>query len=150
MSAGYKSSHSGFLDVSCSNGGLRISGCIGQLSCLTSFYTSLSLAAFLRRAGSSVLESTGSHWRGVECRVPEMRCKLLKPCSFTVNSVRIWDSECSINECQFTSTTKHITSSNSCSCNTINKWNQQLARSLYHTTQLLKFSITLASEWASP
>jgi len=27
--------HSGFLDVSRSNGGLRISGSIGQLSCLT-------------------------------------------------------------------------------------------------------------------
>jgi len=35
MSAGCKSSHSGFLDVSRRNGGLKISGCIGQLSCLT-------------------------------------------------------------------------------------------------------------------
>jgi len=35
MSTGYKSSHNGFLYVRCSNGGLRISGWIGQLSCLT-------------------------------------------------------------------------------------------------------------------
>ena len=35
-STGCKSSHNGFLDVSRSNGGLRISGWIGQLSCLTS------------------------------------------------------------------------------------------------------------------
>jgi len=32
----------------------------------------LSVAAFLRRAGGSMLESTGSHGRGVEQRVPEM------------------------------------------------------------------------------
>ena len=48
-----------------SNGGLSISGWIGQLSCLTIFSTSLSVAAFLRRAGGSMLESTGSHGRGV-------------------------------------------------------------------------------------
>ena len=72
LSAGCKSSHSGFLDVSHSNGGLRISGWISQLSHLTIFSTSLSLAAFLRRAGSSMLESTGSHGRGVERRVPEI------------------------------------------------------------------------------
>jgi len=40
-----------------SNGGLRISGWIGQLSCLTIFSTSLSVAAFLRMAGGSKLES---------------------------------------------------------------------------------------------
>jgi len=34
MSTGCKSSHNGFLDVSCSNGGLRISGWIDQLLCL--------------------------------------------------------------------------------------------------------------------
>jgi len=51
MLTGCKSSNSGFLDVSCSNGGLRISGWIGQLSCSTIFSTSLSVAAFLRRAG---------------------------------------------------------------------------------------------------
>jgi len=64
-----KSSHSGFLDASRSNGGLSISGWIGQLSCLTVFSTSLSVAAFLRRAGGSMLVSTGSHGRGVERRV---------------------------------------------------------------------------------
>jgi len=32
----------------------------------------LSVAAFLRRAGGSMLESTGSHGRGVERRVPEI------------------------------------------------------------------------------
>jgi len=37
MSTGCKSSHNGFLDVTRSNGGLRISGWIGQLSCFTSF-----------------------------------------------------------------------------------------------------------------
>ena len=51
---------------------LRIWGWIGQLSCLTIFSTSLSVAAFLRRAGGSMLESTGSHGRGVERRVPEI------------------------------------------------------------------------------
>ena len=71
MSTGCKSS--GFLDVSCSNGGLRISGWIGQLSYLTIFSTSLSVAAFSRRAGSSMLESTWSHGRGVEQKVPQMR-----------------------------------------------------------------------------
>jgi len=40
-------SHSSFLDVSRSNGGLRISGWVGQLLCLTIFSTSLSAAAFL-------------------------------------------------------------------------------------------------------
>jgi len=74
MSTGCKSSHSSFLDVSSSNGGLRISGWIGQLSCLTIFSTSLSVATFLRTAGGSMLESTESHGRGVERRVPEMRC----------------------------------------------------------------------------
>jgi len=74
MSTGCNSSYSGFLDVSRSNGGQRISGWIGQLSCLTIFSTSLSVAAFLRRAGGSMLESTGSRGRGVEWRVPEMTC----------------------------------------------------------------------------
>ena len=55
MSTGCKSSHNGFLDVSRSNGGLSISGWIGQLSCWTIFSTSLSVAAFLRRAGGSML-----------------------------------------------------------------------------------------------
>jgi len=32
----------------------------------------LSVAAFLRRAGGSMLESTGSHERGVEQRASEM------------------------------------------------------------------------------
>jgi len=83
MSAGCKSSHSSFLDVSHSNGGLRISGWMGQLSCLTIFSTSLSLAAFLRRAGGSMLESTGSHGRGVERRVPEMRRMVEFNCTST-------------------------------------------------------------------
>jgi len=43
-------------------------------SCLTIFSTSLSVAAYLRSDGGSMLESTGSHGRGVERRVPEMRC----------------------------------------------------------------------------
>ena len=49
MSTGCKSSHSGFLDVSRSSGGLRISGWIIQLSWLTIFSISLSAAAYLRR-----------------------------------------------------------------------------------------------------
>jgi len=73
MSTGCKSSHNGVLDVSCSNSGLRISGWIGQLSCLMIFSTSLSVAASLRRAGDSMLESTGSHAGRVEWRVPGLR-----------------------------------------------------------------------------
>jgi len=68
MSAGCKSSHNGLLDVSCSHGGhqLVISGWIGELSCLTIFSTSLSVTPFLRGAGGSMLESTGSHRTAVE------------------------------------------------------------------------------------
>ena len=66
-----------------SNGGLRISGWIGHLSCLTIFTTSLSVTAFLRRAGGSMLESTGSHGRGVERRVPEMRRMVEFNCTST-------------------------------------------------------------------
>ena len=66
MLTGCKSSHSGLLDVSRSNGGLRISGWIGQLSCLMIFSTSLSVAAFLRRAGSSMLDmSRGDNGQGI-------------------------------------------------------------------------------------
>ena len=83
MSAGCKSSHNGFLDVSRSNGGLRISGWIGQLSCLTIFSTSLSVAAFLCRTGGSMLESIGSHGTSVERRVPEMRCMVEFNCTST-------------------------------------------------------------------
>jgi len=83
MLTGFKSSHSSFLDVSRSNGGLRISVWIGQLSCLTIFSISLSVAAFLRRAGGSVLESTGSHGRGVDRRVPKMRRMVEFNCTST-------------------------------------------------------------------
>ena len=83
MSTGCKSSHSGFLDVSHSSGGWRISGWIGQLSCLTIFSTSLSVAAFLHRAGGSMLESTGSHERGVDQKVPEMRRMVEFNCTST-------------------------------------------------------------------
>jgi len=44
MSTGCKSSHNGFLDVSRSNGGLRISGWIGQLSLLLNVVDRLSAA----------------------------------------------------------------------------------------------------------
>jgi len=83
MSTGCKSSHSGFLDVSHSNGGLSTSDWIGQLSCLTIFSTSLSVAAFLRRAGGSMLESTGNHGRGVERRVLEIRHMVEFNCTST-------------------------------------------------------------------
>ena len=74
MSTGCKSSHSGFLGVSRSNGGLRISGCIGQLSCLMIFLTSLSVAVFFRRAGELTSfflpirpcflpPGAGTHWK---------------------------------------------------------------------------------------
>jgi len=45
----------------------------------------LSVAAFLRRAGGSMLESTGSHGRGVERRVPEMRRMVEFNCTFDCN-----------------------------------------------------------------
>ena len=61
-----KSNHSVFLDLSRSNIGLRISSWIGHLSCFTIFSTSLSVAAFLCKASGSMLESTGSHGRGVK------------------------------------------------------------------------------------
>jgi len=83
MSTGCKYSHNGFLDVSRSNGGLSISDWIGQLSCLTIFSTSLSVAAFLHRAGGSMLESTGSHGRGVQRRVPKMRRTVEFNCTST-------------------------------------------------------------------
>ena len=83
MSTGCKSNYNGFLDVSRSNGGLSISGWIGQLSCLTIFSSSLSVAAFLRRPGGSMLESTGSHGRGVERRVPQMRRMVEFNCTST-------------------------------------------------------------------
>ena len=91
MSTGCKSSDNGFLDVSRSNGGLSISGWIGQLSCLTIFSTSLSVAAFLRRAGGSMLESTGSHGRGVERRVPTMKL----PYALHIYQQFLWRSVCS-------------------------------------------------------
>jgi len=55
LSTGCKSSHSGFLDVSRSNGGVRISGWSGQLSC---FMVSPPACQWLRRAGGSMLESS--------------------------------------------------------------------------------------------
>ena len=64
-------------------GGLRISGWIGQLTCLKIFSTSLSASAFFRRAGGSMLESTGSHGRGVERRVPETRRMVEFNCTTT-------------------------------------------------------------------
>ena len=71
MSTGCKSSHSGFLDISHSNGGLWISGWIGQLSCLTIFSTSLSVAAFLRRGWRFNVEE---HWKPWErCRTKGAR-----------------------------------------------------------------------------
>ena len=66
MSAGCESSHSGFPDC-CSSGGLRISGWIGQLSCLTVFSTSLSacpLAWVIRMCWIRCIECTESKWMG--------------------------------------------------------------------------------------
>jgi len=79
MSTGCKSSHSGFLDVSRSNGGLRISSWIGQLSCLTIFSTSLSVApSFI---GLAI--QCWSHGRGVERRVSEIRRMVEFNCTST-------------------------------------------------------------------
>jgi len=83
VSTGCKSSHSSFPDVSRRNGGLRISGWIGQLPCYMIFSTSLSVAAFLRRAGGSMLESTGTHGRGADRSVPEMRRMVEFNCTST-------------------------------------------------------------------
>ena len=138
----YKSSHNGFLDISRSNGGLRISDyyyyykyhwlecyhhivagalyknldlkcwtvqyrrdCwIGQLSCLLIFSTSWSLAAFLHRAGGSMLESTGSHGRGVDRRVPEMHYWLseIQHESHEILGIRFLDDRHNINIGQLT------------------------------------------------
>ena len=67
MSTGCKYSHNGFLDVSRSNVGLRISGWIGQLSCLTIFSTSLSVAAFFlsewNTGTAAILPATARNFR---------------------------------------------------------------------------------------
>jgi len=73
MSTGSDSCHKGFLDGRRSCGGLEISWCSGPVSSALAFTTSLSVAAFLRRAGGSMLARTGSKWSGVGRRVPEMR-----------------------------------------------------------------------------
>jgi len=84
MSTGCKSSHTGFLDVSRSNGGLRISGWIGQLSCLTIFSHQL-VGGSLPSWGWRV--NAGEHWkpygRGVERSVPETRRMVEFNCTST-------------------------------------------------------------------
>jgi len=47
------------------------------------FTGSLSVVAVLRRAGGLILARTGSHGRGVEHRVLEMRCILQFNCTAT-------------------------------------------------------------------
>jgi len=71
------------LDGRHSCGELEISWCSGQLSWALAFATSLSVAAFLRRAGGSMLARTGSHGSGVGRRVPEMRCIVEFNCALT-------------------------------------------------------------------
>ena len=88
-SIGCKSSHSGFLDVSRSNGGLRISDWIGQLSCLIIFSTSLSVASvagFLRGVGGSILASIGGEMWDRECQ--RAHCKQATPCIELIYSVK--------------------------------------------------------------
>ena len=70
MSTGCKSSHNGFLDVSRSNGGLRISCWIGQLSCLTIFPPAYQWQpSFVRLA-----VQFGGHWKPWErCRTEGTR-----------------------------------------------------------------------------
>jgi len=53
------------------------------MSCLTIFSTKMSVVAFVRRAGGSMLESTESHGRGVERRVSEMRRMVEFNCTST-------------------------------------------------------------------
>ena len=55
MSARCKSSHSGFLDVSRRNGGLRISGWVGQLSELTYLLITLLLHCVQKKTFTFVL-----------------------------------------------------------------------------------------------
>jgi len=73
----------GFLDDRRSCGGLEISWCSGQISWALAFATSLSVAAFLRRAGGLMLARTGSHGSRVGRRVPDMRCIMEFNCTST-------------------------------------------------------------------
>jgi len=73
ISAGSDSRHKGFRDVRRNSGGLEISWCSGKLSWAQAFATCLSVTAFLRRAGGSMLARTGSHGRAIGWRVLEMR-----------------------------------------------------------------------------
>jgi len=76
--------HPGFLDVNRSNGGLRISGSIGQLLCLIWRFSPTACQWQPSFVGhGSMLESTGSHGRGVERRVPEMRRMIEFNCTKT-------------------------------------------------------------------
>jgi len=86
MSTCITSCYKAFLDGRQACRGLVISEWIGQLSWAIIFSTSLSVAAFLRRAGGSMLARTGNHGRGVEHRVPEMRRMVEFNCTST-NSV---------------------------------------------------------------
>jgi len=70
LSTGSDSCHKGFRDVRQNGGGLEMSWCSGQLSWARAFATSLSVAAYLRRAGGSMLARTGSHGSAVGRRVP--------------------------------------------------------------------------------
>jgi len=90
--AGSDSRHKGFRDVRRSSGGLEISRCSGQLSWARAFATSLSVAAFLRRAGGSMLSCTRS---GREC---QMKCQCqMKMYNSTVSDMAV---QCNV-DCQY-------------------------------------------------
>ena len=81
MSTGCKTSHSGFLDVSSSNGGLRYQA--GLANCHVWRFSPPACQWQPRKAGGSMLESTGSHGRSVEQRVPEIRRMVEFNCTST-------------------------------------------------------------------
>jgi len=85
MSAGCKSSRSSFLDVGRAMVGWRYQAGLANCRVWRQFSAPAcqSVAAFLHRAGGSMLESTASHGRGVEQRVPEMRCMVEFSCTLT-------------------------------------------------------------------
>jgi len=151
MSTSCKSSHNSFLDVSCSNGGLRISGWIGQLSCLTIFSTSLSVAAFLRRAGGSMLECTGSHKRNVEWRVPEMYHSTRDVPEGTIGNGKVWHimydfilsvSVWHINYTQSTNNNKHNDNDDDDKCTL---WRRRLLSSTADCSR--RSILTMWAEW---
>jgi len=88
ISVGVMTHHKSFLDVRrC----CRIWRWIGQRSCERTFVTSLSVTAFLRRAGGSMLVKTVNQESGVKRRVPEMSRMVEFSCTLTRLVLAEWD-----------------------------------------------------------